>query len=509
LRTRWVAPASSRDWCCTPTPLPTKLLALGWLIALALAATVARPAPATGPFARDFEAYYAAGATWNAGGDPYSRDVWRVERTIAGVDARHDEVLPFVGPPVTLPVWSCFARLPFDLARALWLALLAVAAGALIVASLALAGVSLRTGWPAVALATVSGPLISAMALGQLALLAAAAVALALLGCARRGWWTASATFVAAFQPNLVLPLAAWMTARRALLTIAATALVFLVACIGCAGGPSGALAYVHVVAAHGAAERFIAIQYALPAVFASFGIPHAVAQVLAGAVALAALALAARVAWTHRSRPLVAACIAIAVLPLTAPFFHEHDFAVVLIPAIVLAARAGARARALAGIAAVATFVDWFGVAQRPAVAPQTLALAAAVACAYGLLARRNGDAPWVALAPLAAAAVIAAVALPLAAAFPAPVWPDALGAFHAAARAPIATVWAQEQQRAGLGAAVAAWGFLRLIPLAGCALLAFAALRAFADQNEYRSGFQNGVVMTGVAEKPLRSLL
>ena len=43
-------------------------------VALVLGFTVFRPAPTPGPYARDFEAYYAAGAVWDAGGDPWSRD---------------------------------------------------------------------------------------------------------------------------------------------------------------------------------------------------------------------------------------------------------------------------------------------------------------------------------------------------------------------------------------------------------------------------------------------------
>src|ERR1700726_4519039 len=107
--------------------LPRRLGLAGALIAIALAFTLFRPPPTPGPFARDFEAYYSAGATWNAGGDPWSRDVWQTERTIAGVDASRDELLPFAGPAASLPLWSLFARLPFDAARIVWSVLLLLA----------------------------------------------------------------------------------------------------------------------------------------------------------------------------------------------------------------------------------------------------------------------------------------------------------------------------------------------------------------------------------------------
>ena len=69
----------------------------------------------------------AAGATWNSGQDPYGRAIWNAERTVPGVTPAHDEVLPFVGPPPTLLVWSAFARFPYAEAAAVWTALLAVA----------------------------------------------------------------------------------------------------------------------------------------------------------------------------------------------------------------------------------------------------------------------------------------------------------------------------------------------------------------------------------------------
>ncbi len=88
-----------------------RLVMRRWLLALACASIAvailaARPRPTPGPFLRDFEAYWAAGSAWNAHGDPYGRAIWTAERAVAGVDARHDEVLPFVGPPATLLAWT-------------------------------------------------------------------------------------------------------------------------------------------------------------------------------------------------------------------------------------------------------------------------------------------------------------------------------------------------------------------------------------------------------------------
>jgi hypothetical protein len=445
-----------------------------------LAATLLRPPPTAGPFARDFEAYYAAGATWNAGGDPWSRDVWPVERTIPGVDATHDELLPFAGPAASLPLWSLFARLPFDLARNVWIALLALALAALVASALALGGVPLRAGDAGTALlfAVLSGPVVSALALGQAALVAAAAVALALLALERESWWALPAALVAGIQPNLALPLAARVTGRRPALILIAAAAAFLIVTLVAGGGPAGLATYVHRLAAHGAAERFDAIQYGVPAVAASFGLPDTAANALAAVLALIALVVAAFAAIARRARPLLAACCAIALLPWIVPFFHEHDFTLELIPAIVLAASPVARVRALAAVAAACTLVDWFGIAQRPAGAAQSVCLALALALAFAALPRREA-APALPAA-LATCALLALIAVPVARAFPAPVWPDALGPYHAAATLDASAVWAAEQARSGLDARVPAWALLRAIPLAGCALLAFAALAA-----------------------------
>jgi hypothetical protein len=177
---------------------------------------------------------------------------------------------------------------------------------------------------------------------------------------------------------------------------------------------------------------------------------------------------------WFLRARPLLAAALAIALLPLLVGFFHEHDFTIVLIPVVVLALRGDGRVRTLTGIAAACTLVDWFGIAQRPAGAAQTVCLALALGCTYAALPAREDRA---AATALVAAAIIAPFALALAHAHPAPVWPDALGNYHAAAGLDASAVWAAEQQRSGLQARVPAWGVLRAIPLAGCVLVAAAA--------------------------------
>jgi hypothetical protein len=226
----------------------------------------------------------------------------------------------------------------------------------------------------------------------------------------------------------------------------------------------------------HTASERFILIQYSVPAIAVSFGAGRQTAVLAGDVLEFASVAAIAAIGWRLRAQARLAAAFAIALLPWAVPFFHEHDFVIELIPAIVLSASANARVRALAGIAAACALVDWLGIAQRPSFAAQTVALALAVACAFAALPNRalRASTP---LPPLIACAIVALIAVPLALLFPAPVWPDALGAFHAAANLDASAVWAAEQQRAGLNGVAPAWGILRAIPLFGCLLLALGA--------------------------------
>jgi hypothetical protein len=444
---------------------------------MALAITLLRPPPTQGPFGRDFEAYYAAGATWNAGGDPWSRAVWSTERAIPGVDAARDELLPYVGPAAALPLFGALARLPFDVAVRVWTVLLVAAFAALVLASLALArarGAAALIG--AALLAIASGPVTSAIALGQVALLAAAGIACALVAYDRRAFaGGAVATLIAGLQPNLALVLIARMRDRVAVLAAAGGAVAFAALTLAAGGGLPGLAAYAHRLGEHASAERFVAIQHTPGAIAWAFGASDALAAAAGAAVAVAAIA--AIVITTVRARldARDGALLALAAAPLAVPFFHEHDFVLAIVPLIVLAVRTEGTPRAWAGVAAVLVGVDWLGIAQRPAAAAQIVATGIAVAFAFVALGR-GARATRADVAPFAALAVLACAAVPLAHAFPAPIWPDALPAsYRAPATADASAVWAGEQRAAGLAVRQPAWGALRALPLAGCVVLGF----------------------------------
>lgn len=457
----------------------------GALIAAVLAYTLFRPAPTQGPFARDFEAYYAAGTVWNAGGDPWSRAVWDVERQVGGVDATRDELLPYVGPAAALPLFGALARLPHPVAVRIWTMLLALAVVALVLAAFALAQLTpvglRRTAVVVAALAFVvaSGPGTSALALGQVALLGAAGVAWALAAFERRAIVPgALATLVAALQPNLALALIARLRDRTAVVCGALAVVAFAVLTLWAGGGSSGVSGYVARLVHHAHAEQFVTIQYTPAAIAAAFGVADRIALAIGVACAIVAVGLTIGATIRFALTPRDGTLLAVAALPLALPFFHEHDFVLELIPLLILALTTQGGARTWSGVAAAMIGVDWLGIAQRPSAAAQIVALAAVVVCMFAVLGRgeRTTRAD---LAPLVTLVILFALAIPLAQAFPAPIWPDALPLhFHAPANADASAVWAAEQHAAGLDALVPAWGALRAIPLAGCIVLGIAII-------------------------------
>lgn len=425
---------------------------------------------------RDFEAYYAAGAAWNAGADPYSQAIWHAEKALPGINPRRYEALPFVAPPAALPVFGLIARLPFPEANVLWRALLVVSMAALALLTLRLAQRKITAASLfAVALAAVGfAPLTSALALGQLVLPAFLFAALASV------WRPVG--FFAWVQPNVALTMLSQAATRRGASTVAASLAAFAAVCILVVGIP-GTEQYLGVLHRHGLAERFSAIQITPASVAYGFGAAPAVAKLIGAAVALAAVCcwvLLMRIARDATAR----FCATCALLPLAMPFFHEHDLLVAFVPALVYAIRSSARILPLAGFGALLTAADWLGLAQRPDGTLQTVLLVGAFGAA--LIALQERPRARLLLLPAAALAVIGAAAL-LVHAHPAPVWPDSMGALPAHVDTmDIERAWNAEQGATGLLAQNALWASLRLLSLLGCTLTA----AAIAISSRYPAG-------------------
>ncbi|HEY2554846.1 MAG TPA: glycosyltransferase 87 family protein, partial [Candidatus Cybelea sp.] len=357
-----------------------RFLALAYA-AIAIALAAARPVATAGPLARDFEAYWSAGVTANAGDDPYSRRIWKAESSVAGVDRRRDEVLPFIGPPATLLVWRPLARLPYAAAAALWLTLLTIALLGLILGALygSRERITPTSFLAATALAIAFGPITSDLALGQIALLAFAAATFFVTLVDRSLLAAAGAAVLAFAQPNLALGLTSQLGRVRALLAIAGGAAVTY-GLGALALGLAWPLRYASAGLAHGAAERFVAIQITPAAVAYGFGLPPNIAWTFG--IAVAAVALAAGVALVFRVRePFARFAGCSALVPFVAAFVHEHDLLVAYVAALVCALRTRGATRVVGFSGTLLVCIDWLGLAQRPSGVGQSALLALAAA--------------------------------------------------------------------------------------------------------------------------------
>lgn len=446
------------------------LLALAYT-AIAIALLAARPVPTPGPVARDFEAYWSAGATWNAGSDPYTRSVWQAERVVPGVDARRYDLLPFIDPPSTLPLWSVFARLPYDIAVTVWLALLAGAFLALVWTVLfnsapRLTGSNLLA---ALAIATAFGPITSDLALGQLALPAFLGAMLVVVFADRSLPGATAAATLAFAAPNVALGLISQVDRKRVATVLGLGALATYA--LGVWGAGWGwPPRYFENVLSHGAAERFVAIQLTPAAIAYGLGASPWIALTIAALAAL--LAVAATILFVIRVRdPFARFAGSSALVPFIAGFVHEHALILAFPAAIWCAFRAQSTARALALAGTLLVAVDWLGLAQRPTGIAQSALLALAAACAFVAAGKIDSRSlVWV----VAIMAGLFAVSSALAVYHPAPVWPDAMSSLHAPADASVATIWLAEQRASGLLAVAPAWALLRACSLLGCAILA-----------------------------------
>jgi hypothetical protein len=451
------------------------------LALIAVALTAARPATTWGPLLRDFEAYWGAGQTYNAHDDPYGRAIWKAERTVPEVDPNHEEVLPFVGPPATLLLWSLLARLSYGAAAAVWWPVLASGLAGLIAVSLRAAGARVNpfSFLAGLALAVGFGPVTGDLALGQVAMIAFLGAAVTASCCPGLAQGRLSvktlASCVAFFQPNVSIGLVAQLGRNRTTLAIVAGAILSYLAG-ALAAGWNWPAEYAQLVRSHQAGERFSAIQLTPAAIAYGFHLPAAMTTLVATIAAVTAIAAGFAIWRTVTDR--FARFAAFSTLaPFVSTFFHQHDL-VAAYPAAIwcaLRTRGVVRVVALLGTAFVA--VDWLGLAQRPNAIVQSALLAGAAIVAFAALGQRS-EVPGLLFA-IAAMAALFGGATSIALAHAVPVWPYHLGAFAPPASLPIATVWQQEQQRNGLQAAVPTWSLLRTLSLLGCVLLALAIYR------------------------------
>lgn len=427
----------------------------GVLVLLAL--TVLRPPATNGGSTRDFQAYLAAGRAANAGADPYGAGIATYEPAL---DASRGAMLPFVGTPASVRWWQLLAHRSDRDATTVWTAVLVASLLALVWGTARVSNAATPFERTCIALAALAfAPIDGAIALGQTAIVAAAAAVLAATANAVPA--VSAWSFVAlVFQPNLGVALLAIIRRKGAWIALAVAAAALVLTCGG------AALGYAAILHAHAAAEAGALMQLTPRAL----GAPFALA-VLAGMLALGAVGYVA-----IRGTPYASFAAACAALPFVVGFFHPHDLAIVFVPAVWCLRRAPAPLFGVALLAATGAATNWLDVAQSPHALAQDGALAAAfIAAACALRPRvHRASLPWI-----AAAVALVASGLWVAAHDPLPVWPDDLAAFAPHAAIGAAAQWHEELARSGLLTPNAGSVVLRALALGGCAVLLWIVAR------------------------------
>jgi len=436
------------------------------------------PLGPTGPLLTDFSAYYAAGRYWLLGGDPYGLGIWSIEQTLPGFHASRFEMLPFVGPPLSLPLWAAFGAFPYLIAAVAWGIIVIAAAAALLIIPARLVHRRIRRtdAISLIVIAVSTGPLVTGVCVGQAAVPAAAAVGAAILCATRRQWLPmALATIVAGLlKPNDALALVAMAREAAALVALGASIIVSGVATLPFANGVHGIVAYANVLLAQGESERTYAYQFSVTAIAFGFGMAQSVARTFGTVVSIVAIGATIVVLRVTRASLADGALIACAALPFVLPFEHEPDMVIVLVPAFVVAFRATGWAWALGSAGTVLLCIDPFALTQG---APGLLfSVAMAAIAALQLAALAPTAVGRLRLLPLAVAPLILAIGL-FAPSQHLPLWPATLPDHRVlAAGATASSVWHDELVAMGLEDPNAWVSVLRLLTLCGCGCIGVA---------------------------------
>lgn len=323
----------------------------------------------------DFQAFYCAGAAVRMHADPYrtqplgSCEHARTDRTYAALPA--DVVLPAPLPGYDIAGFAVLSLLPFDLAKAVWGALLAIA---LTLAVFAVAGAT-RVAFLTAFMALGACLIFPSLAFGEIFALFAAG-AFGAMYFAANGYWNAAGWAAAAslVEPHLGLPvflsLAVWAPRSRRSLALgagilAAVALVTL-------GIGQNAEYVLTVLPLHALAEVTSDAQMSPSAVLYALGVP-ARAAIIVGSAAYAlavitAVALAAVLADRSRQRAFLVAVPAAAAL-YGSSFMHVTEFFAAIPLALLLVFRRE-RFAAIALVALALLSVPWYLALERGPVA-------------------------------------------------------------------------------------------------------------------------------------------
>jgi hypothetical protein len=422
---------------------------------------------------RDFNAFYCAGAVLDRGADPYRAEpLGACERTakpaplIAGAAGL---AMPAPLPPYALAPFALLAHLPYLAAAGAWTLFLALCVAITVGSLRRLTGLPIAT----LAFAFLLGDGYASIALGQIAPVAIAAIALAARLLAEgRDELSACAAGVALLEPHVGLPACASLFVWRARTRLPLVAVALACAAVSVMVAGTGTLVeYVRaVLPAHALSEIANEKQFSLTYALARLHVPDELA-LRAGelwyAVAVGgAIWVAGRIARNGGGAgQIVSLPAALAVFG--GPFVHISQIAAALPAAFLLYARTTDRRL---GLAIVALAIPWIQFANLGIV---FLPLAALVA---GYLALELVDPRPVAAAIAAGSAVLfieAAIALVTTV-------PDATSVLSANydPRALAETSWALYVRTIGTANATA-FDFAKVPTILALCFIAFAAFR------------------------------
>jgi hypothetical protein len=361
------------------------LAVLGVLLLALLLAPSVRPAG----LLRDFNAFYCAGQTLNAGADPYRAEPLggceRAPKPGPLLAGQAWLTAPAPLPPYALVPFRALALVPYVWAGIVW-TLLGI--GAVGVAVWAMRGL---TGLPLVPLiaAFALGDGYASLCLGQVAPIAVAAIAVAAwLLREGRDEWAGCAAGAAMIEPHIGLPLCASLFVWRARtrLPLLGCAVLCVAASVLAAGAPIS-LEYVRaVLPAHAASEIANEKQFSLTYALHRLGAPDE-AALRAGelwyAVMLVGGIWAARRLATRYDNAATIALIPPAIAVFGGPFVHVIQIAAALPAALLLYVAVPARLQRTIGIAIVALAIPWIQFANLGTIFVGFAALAAALLAA------------------------------------------------------------------------------------------------------------------------------
>ncbi len=392
--------------------------AAGCIALLIVLAALAVPSLRPSGLLRDFDAFYCAGTALRAGADPYRAEpLGTCERTPKPPPLLRGSpglAMPAPLPPYALAPFEVLAAVPYVAAGLLW-----TAAG---IASVAIAVWAMRriTGLPVEALvatfALTDG--YASLALGQVAPVAVAAIALAaMLLFEGRDEAAAAAAGCAMLEPHLGLPVCAALFAYRARTRLPLIGIALLCAAASlAAGGVATSLEYVRsVVPAHALSEIANEKQFSLTYALHRLGIADGTA-LHAGEISyllMCVAGIAAAGAIAKRTNAAAIAAIPPAFAVIGGPFVHIIQIAAALPAALLLVAFGAPRTRRIAGVAIVALAIPWIQFANLGTVFVALAAVAAAV-LAQAFVTERPIGAAFAASATIVFLEIVIAVTAP-----------------------------------------------------------------------------------------------